>query len=663
MSVKDTKIIRKAITIACNIAILPNLLPASATCANSSCACTQLSVSEKYEQMLSTTKSVYNYLIDADLRPLVPTECLTHVLAASFQIIHAPLKKPSGAADESGFIMTRELYDKYNTDKNDFHRKLAVLKKRIHPILYYRSLMQLHKPDAPGFLKRALTREMNEAGLSGDLKIIVLAMLDALGSDGKTIDRTARIIDIVTKIVLNMFKLNRAEVYTTLCNQIVGFKDLGGMETEQTTILEGIYALTLKMIHHNGVNTDLLIKDLLSPLSQTQEEDVTNSIAQTLRLLRLCFVERTYDIPQLDTGLLRPVLVPLFRFRLVIGNSQTLRPLRNDIEDVLLKLLKKDGDQFSIFDSLLFDINSKDLETLSLKGFRISVEDDRLKLKQTEYTQQFSITERIEALTSFIKQHSILYALYCYLLNTLANRDKYFNTSAAKSDLLETEDSFVVNKGIEAQIAVFKLLSELSENKDMQNFIRDDPTYIIKFMNDFYLRTIDTKMNQTSEFESDGFQTIFIVSMILQALLEGCENDQYKSLIAPLKIVAQQGTNEELTQLISAVLFKLEGGKVAGCGNNPNNCKSEVDQAIEDVLDPLLPVRGHGLLTLSKLVEKKDAEALERKQYILNIFQVRINFFLMSKCICFLSCMSGLRLACIGLAHHSMFVLVLHSRF
>lgn len=630
MSVNDTKIIRKAITIACNIAIFPNLLSASATCTTSSCSCTQFSVSEKYEQILSTTRSIYNYLIDAHVRPLVPTECLTHILAAFFQIIYAPLKKPSDMADESGFIMTQKLYNRYITDKNEFHQKLAVLKEEIHPIWYYRSLMQLHKPDAPRFLKRALTREMNEACLNGDLKIIVLAMLDSLGSDGKTIDRTGRIIDIVTKIVLNMFKLNRAEVYTTLCNQIVGFKDLRGMETEQTTILEGIYALTLKMIHHNGVNTDLLIKDLLSPLSQMQEQNVTSSIAQALRLLRLCFVERTCDIPQLDTRFLRRVLVPLFHFRLVIGNFQTLRPLRNDIEDVLLKLLKKDGEQFSIFDSLLFDINSKDMETLTPKGFRILVQDDCLKLEQTEYTQQFSITERIEALTSFIKQDSILYGLYCYLLNTLANRDKYFNISAAKSDLLEVEDSFVVNKGIEAQIAVFKLLSELSVNKEVQNLIQDDPSYIIKFMNDFYLRTIDTKMHQTLEFESDGFQTIFIVSMTLQALLEGCENDscdQYKSLIAPLKIVVQQGTNQELTQLLSVLLFKLEGGKVAGCGNNPNKYKSEVDQAIEDVIDPLLPVRGHGLLTLSKLVEKKDVEALERKQYILNIFQVCIKFF------------------------------------
>lgn len=401
------------------------------------------------------------------------------------------------------------------------------------------------------------------------------------------------------------------------------------METSQITILESIYALTVKTLHHNNINIHPIITDLMSSLllnQKPQEGDITNLVAQTLRLLRLCFVERTFDVPQLNTGSLLQVLVPLFHLRLSINDSQKLCPLRNDIEEVLVKLLKKDQQKFAILDSIVFDINCNDVGISSWKpAFEISMQDERLQLKRVDYTPQFSISQRIEVLRSFLKQDLILYIFYCYLLNTLTDKGKYFNSSATKSDLLQIEDTFVINKDIEAQIAICRVLSELSENKAIQDCIKDDPSFIIKFMLDFFTKTIDTNMHKTSEFESNGFHTIFTVTMILQALIESCEGDltdQYKSLIEPLRTIVQEGSNQELTRLLSAILFKLEGGKSAGCPSNPKSSIHLLERAIEDVTDPLLPVRGHGLLMLSKLVKEKDENAMERKQYIFNIFQV-----------------------------------------
>ena len=39
--------------------------------------------------------------------------------------------------------------------------------------------------------------------------------------------------------------------------------------------------------------------------------------------------------------------------------------------------------------------------------------------------------------------------------------------------------------------------------------------------------------------------------------------------------------------------------------------------------DPLLPIRGHGLIELTKLMEEKDEEAIKNATTVMEIFKVR----------------------------------------
>ena len=48
--------------------------------------------------------------------------------------------------------------------------------------------------------------------------------------------------------------------------------------------------------------------------------------------------------------------------------------------------------------------------------------------------------------------------------------------------------------------------------------------------------------------------------------------------------------------------------------------RNEFQQAWKELEDPLLPVQGHGLLTLSNLLRQKNPEALERKKELLKVF-------------------------------------------
>ena len=47
----------------------------------------------------------------------------------------------------------------------------------------------------------------------------------------------------------------------------------------------------------------------------------------------------------------------------------------------------------------------------------------------------------------------------------------------------------------------------------------------------------------------------------------------------------------------------------------------EFDEAFQELFDPLLPVRGHALMALAKLLQAHDAKAMQKKDTLLKIFE------------------------------------------
>ena len=50
---------------------------------------------------------------------------------------------------------------------------------------------------------------------------------------------------------------------------------------------------------------------------------------------------------------------------------------------------------------------------------------------------------------------------------------------------------------------------------------------------------------------------------------------------------------------------------------------SRYEKALEDLADPLLPVRGHALIELTNLIETKDEATLKETRKVIKIFQVK----------------------------------------
>ena len=60
-------------------------------------------------------------------------------------------------------------------------------------------------------------------------------------------------------------------------------------------------------------------------------------------------------------------------------------------------------------------------------------------------------------------------------------------------------------------------------------------------------------------------------------------------------------------------------------GSTEPHSTSSLQQAFQELLDPLVPVRGHALISLKRLLEQKDPEALEKQETLVKIFHENLD--------------------------------------
>ena len=62
--------------------------------------------------------------------------------------------------------------------------------------------------------------------------------------------------------------------------------------------------------------------------------------------------------------------------------------------------------------------------------------------------------------------------------------------------------------------------------------------------------------------------------------------------------------------------------------------RTRYEEALYCLTDPLLPVRGHGLIELTRLIKEKDAQTVKHVARVLDIFRVNKYTDLLSRTIC-----------------------------
>lgn len=616
LSVQESKTVKFAFSNVVMFGILINLVPNVPFCKSDNRQNNTVEVIKaRYTRLVFTLNAINGYIKTECYRNLIVPAYLKEVLVGLYQIVYCPIKKPSEQPDETGFHMTVKYYEELMKEKAYFKDQFEYLASSIYKPVYVRETMLLLKNTAPLWFKKAVTTKLQNILVSEKgVEHIAAAMFDGTTDDST---KTWNSLDAITNLI---FGCKKSPNFKDVCEQVVHL-----LAYKNRTLYEHIFVWVTKKFY--GTDPNLSEEIFLSAFFRSltsftrkqcfkDNEDVTDHIKQTVRSLHSLFAERHGNRGVLPATLLKPYVTVLFRLHTVV---HTIKAISYDTADVLLKYVKtcSNEDISTLFDQWLFGIG----EGLDIKDLQLMVDGERITAKHTEHTVVYSPEENAEVLTQMLKKNTeLLSKLFAYLLNCLVEDWKYFTNDRESRELLQQEDEFVADASLQRKLVVFKHLATLAEDRDIQEYISSDPSEIVKYVGAVFNRTVKTRLWE-SDCSSEGFQSVFTLCMVLQILVESVANSKcFESLIPLLVTMKERCKDNELRNSMSTILEIL-------CNGRRRETRkvevTELDEALEEICDPLLPVRGHGLMTLTQLVKNKDKSAMDRIHFIENIFKVR----------------------------------------
>lgn len=637
LSVEDSFKLNQTIEKFIGVGIRPNLLTCMPTFR-------QLTGKHTEDELLDIETIKYNRLIVMTLSLLDICKCeklrnciysnLKVLLAGLYQLMYCPLKKPNtldnSQTSKCSYIMTTEAHEKLLKDRNIILNEYSSFRNSFHISYFVSETMKLFQDKIPNWLKRALSHNMDEMILEKKGVQSISHALLHMHSDYNSYDRTKtwKSLNVIIKLI---FKFHGTEEFhSNILPQVVDIvKQVN--EGKVSLIYEQVFILCLKYAYDTDRNlceTEFLpvlwksVGDFSENVPFMSKQSVSTHISQIVRLIYCTFVLEDSDLPTkvLPIIMLENVVPVLFSFYCCIWKSNDVM-FKNELKDILVKFLLDQGSINEVFDAFLFDYQLRN-SLKQNKFITLEVVNTDIILHIHDNRVKVSLVANGDAVLDLLKeQNSLLYTLFVYLLDCISHKEKYFCVQN-RNDLLDLENEFSIDIGLERQILVYNLLSTISEDHNVQKYIVQKPERVVSYFNTFLKNMIDKHIHKKNNSDCEDFHFSFTITMIIQAFTLQCNTDQlkeYEKLLPLLEIISCDTHNTELRQMCDNIIKHLENKEPVT--STSDGIKSEIDQALECLCDPLLPVRGHGILWIAKLLEKKDEEVLNRKHFILNLLE------------------------------------------
>ncbi|CAG9853857.1 unnamed protein product [Phyllotreta striolata] len=618
LSVKETKDFKKFLRTLVHIGICTKLQPNLPFYSKSGFPESD-DIFLNYNILKSTTFGLVDFLKIPVFRFSLIPEGFKEILVALYQLSYCPLKKPTSTITGG---MTIEIYKKLLQEQELFRTILEHLKQTVHPSIFVKNTMAILHKNSPIWFKKHVSLALT--GILRSENGVELVSVALFGDHENDSTRTWKILDVFSKLILSCKKF--PDFKDNICKQLIG---LLHKQEEENSFIDNVFAHCAKKFYKEDEETcrTVFIREIITPFvhftykSRTVADgNITSRIERTSRLLHAVFVENTQDEDAVPAVILQPVINVVYKFYVLTTNS-SFKSLNNDLKDILLLYLENQQEHYiRIFDRILFDLDCSEILPFR-NDISVKIDVDRIQLRKLEHSIKYSSVENCECLLKLLENKpNLLTLFFCYLLNCICNEHKYF--PRGNEDLLRLEDD-LTSEYFERKIVVYKVLSQISEEKCIQKQLNENPTDLIRYINNVLDKTIQLKTHLVQDADSEGFQSVFTILMILENLLSNSQKSSHTSfeLLSGLLIKIHSETpNTEMKDIIGKILKLIEKGDT----NIPKiklKVKSDLDKAIDDICDPMLPTRGHGLLTLTKLIEKKDKNTMERKQFVLNLLQ------------------------------------------
>ena len=349
---------------------------------------------------------------------------------------------------------------------------------------------------------------------------------------------------------------------------------------------------------YRSVAEDLVLQPLLADLNSAEEDVLVSGI----EMLHNIFIVGSG--PQTDLlGILEPhakQLIQLYRkwFKGIL-NAKTL------LEELLVRLLKhtENAERLSILRTLLdaiMDVDSAEF-----------LEEDEWNIKAL-----FSLLKGVEDV-------EFTYSLYLSLLEELPHL-----MEEPKNRL--GEDLLVLRRSL----MILRLISILSEDGQLQSYLLEHPQRTVHFAEILLhksakqLKDTPLKAPDDANFESQSLTMIFAVIAVLidhQLSDANSKPDQVWSLVEPLVDPLEQIAAKHQIERVRSGADELRlaiktRGFVFDSPVKGKEAANAYQKAWKELEDPLIPTRGHALLTLSNLLKQRDPEALRNKELLLQNF-------------------------------------------
>ncbi|XP_046828756.1 transport and Golgi organization protein 6 homolog [Vespa crabro] len=632
ISVQQYHTFKIAIELIVSIGIIPCLLPGIGIDMKKLCPRAsklieeKTSILQKYERLCLSSRSLIEYYNGSLLRPAVLSQ-FGPLIAALLQLSYAPLTKPNeeqlplkqeNEMNKEQFIMTIDLHKKLQNDQKQFLSELLTLFDNCPQYIIMKELMIiLGIQKAPMWIRRITRKHLIEKiqQPNGVVSLIATLCNDTLdfGTDWNK-------LDVLARLIATSHEMNKNKYYEAICPQLLNLltlKQINHYSIIANSCIIALYESNPDICEKNIIN--IIMKPLL--ITNLDHEKETEIIVPECELntcienLMTCFAPTEAKFKSLPHKLISTIAIPLFCIHNKIRSSTCL--LRNKVRQLLLKLLHDENLQDDLFSAFLgYNIKENFGQYISIQFGS----NGGLEIIGT--IKNLAYEEFADSLFDLISVNEVLITnLFSYLLMSLSNSTKWScnNTLETSHDIIER---------IEKQLAAIKLLSHLANKSVVQEAQLKNPEPLLNFIKSLFNEKVIKNQNNT---ENDDYEIIYISLMLIKMILSSeskmLNRTHFESFAKFLKEQINNSTiSSQLVVLMKEILQFIESKQQFNQIHYEDlsidyKKFNKFEEAIRDLSDPLLPVRAHGIITLTKLIETKDPFAVARKTILLRLFQ------------------------------------------
>lgn len=197
---------------------------------------------------------------------------------------------------------------------------------------------------------------------------------------------------------------------------------------------------------------------------------------------------------------------------------------------------------------------------------------------------------------------------------------------------LETSEDTL--EKIEKQLLSVKLLSLLSASSMVQERQFQNPKALLEFIKSLFPKVTTQSVNDDDDKNTEiVFMALMLVKLIISDKKVDVNWKPYEEFVVFLQQqLGSKNIPKNIELLIMEIMYLVNNKKEFQNTryhdlSEDNKNSQELNKAIMDLTDPLLPVKAHGIIAITRLIDSRHPETLEMCDFLLAAFQVNRNLF------------------------------------